>query len=123
MRTLPSMVALVAAGVVVMAGTANADSVNLSATVNPGDATFLSPQLAPTAPYKGHVLVKLENNTEPTEVKIINCRGRSIGKVAIPANDHAAYVAATDSPAPECVRFRLKNVGDAPVTVTGAGYF
>ncbi len=123
MRTLSSTIALVAAGVVVMAGTAHAESVNLSGTVNPGAEVFLSPELTPTAPYKGHVLVKLENNTEPTEVKIGNCRGRYIGKVAIPANDHAAYVAATDSPAPACVRFRLKNVGDAPATIAGAGYF
>ncbi|MEV7009444.1 hypothetical protein [Streptosporangium sp. NPDC051022] len=123
MRTLSSLVALVAAGVVVMAGTAHADSVNLSATVNPGDAAFLSPQLTPTTPYKGNVLVKLESNTEPTEVKVVNCHGRPIGKVAIPANDHSAYVAASDSQAPSCVRFRLKNVGDAPVSVAGAGYF
>ncbi|GAA3119790.1 hypothetical protein [Streptosporangium carneum] len=123
MRTLSSMFVIVAAGAVVMTGTAHADSVNLTATVNPGAEVSLSPELVPTAPYKGRVLVKLDNNTQPTEVRIGNCHGRHIGKVAIAANDHAAYVAAADSPAPACVRFRVKNVGDQPVTVAGVGYF
>ena len=123
MRILSSTLALVASGMVALAGTAHADAVNLNATVKPGAEVFLSRTLAPTAPYKGHVLVKLENNTEPTEVKVANCRGRYVGTVSIPANDHAAHVAAGDSPAPHCIRFRVKNTGDQPATITGAGYF
>lgn len=129
MRILSSTIALVACATVTTAGTAgtaHADSVNLSATVNPRAEVFLSRTLAPTAPYKGHVLVKLENNSEPTEVKVANCRGRRVGTVAIPANDHDAHIVSGDSgniPVPSCIRFRVRNVGDEPVTVAGVGYF
>ncbi|GHH63273.1 hypothetical protein GCM10017673_03840 [Streptosporangium violaceochromogenes] len=128
-RILSSTVALVACAMGAMAGaagTAHADSVNLTATVNPRAEVFLSRTLTPTAPYKGHVLVKLENNSQPTRVKVSNCRGRRIGMVAIPANDHDAHVVSGDlgnMPARACIRFRLRNVGDEPVTVAGAGYF
>ncbi|MEV4090626.1 hypothetical protein [Streptosporangium saharense] len=123
MRTLSSLAALATAALVVLPGTAHADSANLNATVEPGAEVFLSSQLTPTAAYRGNVLVRLKGNSQPTEVKVNDCHGRSLGKVAIPAGDHAAYVAAAESQVPECVRLKIKNVGDAPVTVTGASYF
>ncbi|MET9068371.1 hypothetical protein ACWDR1_12225 [Streptosporangium sandarakinum] len=96
MRALSSMIALAAAGIVAVTGTAaHADSVNLRARVMPGQEVMLTPELMPTAAYRGNVLVKLENNTVPTEVRVANCRGRSIGKVEIAPNDHAPRVAAT----------------------------
>ncbi|MFF0306197.1 hypothetical protein ACFYSC_02150 [Streptosporangium sp. NPDC004379] len=96
MRALSSMIALAAAGIVAVTGTAaHADSVNLRARVMPGQEVMLTPELVPTAAYRGNVLVKLENNDVPTEVRVANCRGRSIGKVEIAPNDHAPRVAAT----------------------------
>ncbi|WP_326821136.1 hypothetical protein OHA77_08780 [Streptosporangium sp. NBC_01639] len=124
MRALTSMVALAAAGIVVVTGvSARADTVNLGATILPGAEVFLAKGLVPTAPYKGKVLVKLENNTVPTEVKIGTCKGRYIGAVTIVANDHAPYVAADPDTAPACIRFKVKNLGTTPATIAGAGYF
>ncbi|MEU6738601.1 hypothetical protein [Streptosporangium sandarakinum] len=106
MRALSSMIALAAAGIVAVTGTAaHADSVNLRARVMPGQEVMLTPELMPTAAYRGNVLVKLENNTVPTEVRVANCRGRSIGKVEIAPNDHAPRVAATLS------RRAVRNLG------------
>ncbi|MFG1751359.1 hypothetical protein [Streptosporangium sandarakinum] len=106
MRALSSMIALAAAGIVAVTGTAaHADSVNLRARVMPGQEVMLTPELMPTAAYRGNVLVKLENNSVPTEVRVANCRGRSIGKVEIAPNDHAPRVAATLS------RRAVRNLG------------
>ncbi|GAA3426745.1 hypothetical protein ACWDTT_30405 [Streptosporangium sandarakinum] len=106
MRALSSMIALAAAGIVAVTGTAaHADSVNLRARVMPGQEVMLTPELMPTAAYRGNVLVKLENNNVPTEVRVANCRGRSIGKVEIAPNDHAPRVAATLS------RRAVRNLG------------
>ncbi|WP_433254830.1 hypothetical protein ACQPYK_13530 [Streptosporangium sp. CA-135522] len=124
MRVLSSTFALVAAGAVVMAGgVAHADAVNLGATVQPGAEVFLAEALVPTAPYKGKVLVKLENNSVTTEIKIGNCRGRYLGVVTIAADDHAPYVAADLDTVPSCIRYRVKNLGTTPATIAGAGYF
>ncbi|ACZ85470.1 hypothetical protein [Streptosporangium roseum] len=124
MRVLSSTAALTAAGIVAVTGVpAHADAVNLGATVQPGAEVFLTEELVPTAPYKGKVLVKLENNGVPAEIKISNCRGRYLGAVSIIANDHAPYVAADPDTAPACIRFKVKNLGTTPATIVGAGYF
>ncbi|MDP9861555.1 MULTISPECIES: hypothetical protein [Streptosporangium] len=124
MRALSSTLALAAAAIVAVTGpAAHADAVNLGATVQAGGEVFLTEGLVPTAPYKGKVLVKLENNTVPVEIKIGNCRGRYLGAVTIAADDHAPYVAADLDTVPSCIRFRMKNLGTSPATVTGAGYF
>ncbi|MFC6085121.1 hypothetical protein [Sphaerisporangium aureirubrum] len=124
MRHIPAIIALAAAGFVVTAASpASAATTTLSGTVSPGTETYLTPELTPTAPYRGVVLVQLSNNPGPVEVKIGNCRGRYLGTVAIPAGDHLPHVAAVTGTPPTCIRYRVKNPGTAPVTVAGNGYF
>ncbi|MER6177144.1 hypothetical protein [Streptosporangium sp. NPDC001681] len=124
MRALSSMLVLAAAGAVALTGTpAHADDVNLSARVQPGEEVFLTPELVPGRQYNGNVLVKLDNNSVPVKVKVGNCRGRYIGSVPIAANDHAAYVAANTPQPAQCIRYRVKNMGDTTAAITGTGYF
>ncbi|MER6829281.1 hypothetical protein [Streptosporangium sp. NPDC000563] len=124
MRALSSMLVLAAAGAVALTGTpAHADDVNLAARVQPGEEVFLTPELVPGARYGGNVLVKLDENSVPVKVKIGNCRGRYVGSVPIAANDHAAYVAATTTPPAQCIRYRVKNMGNQPAAITGTGYY
>jgi hypothetical protein len=124
MRALSSMLVLAAAGAAILTGTpAHADDVNLAARVQPGEEVFLTPELVPAAQYNGNVLIKLDNNSVPVKVKIGNCRGRYIGTLPIAANDHAAYVAASTTPPAQCIRYRVKNMGDTPAAITGTGYF
>ncbi|MGC5011281.1 hypothetical protein ACLQ2R_11000 [Streptosporangium sp. DT93] len=124
MRALSSMLVLAAAGAVILTGTpAHADDVNLAARVQPGEEVFLTPELVPAAQYNGNVLIKLDNNDVPVKIKIGNCRGRYIGTLPIAANDHAAYVAASTTPPAQCIRYRVKNMGNTPAAITGTGYF
>ncbi|MEU8204632.1 hypothetical protein [Streptosporangium sp. NPDC049046] len=124
MRALSSMLVLAAAGAVALTGTpAHADDVNLAARVQPGEEVFLTPELVPGARYGGNVLVKLDENSVPVKVKIGNCRGKYVGSVPIAANDHAAYVAATTTPPAQCIRYRVKNMGNQPAAITGTGYY
>ncbi|MEO3813298.1 hypothetical protein ABGB17_30215 [Sphaerisporangium sp. B11E5] len=124
MRYIPAVIALAAAGFVVTAApSASAATIRISGTVAPGTETFLTPELTPTTPYRGVVLVQLSDNPGPVEIKIGNCRGRYLGTVAIPAGDHAPHVAAVTGAPPTCIRYRVRNTGTAPVTLTGTGYF
>ncbi|MFI6511541.1 hypothetical protein ACIBCT_28360 [Streptosporangium sp. NPDC050855] len=124
MRALSSMLVLAAAGAAILTGTpAHADDVNLAARVQPGEEVFLTPELVPAAQYNGNVLIKLDNNSVPVKIKIGNCRGRYIGTLPIAANDHAAYVAASTTPPAQCIRYRVKNMGNTPAAITGTGYF
>lgn len=123
-RTVRSIAALSVAGLVLFAGTpAHADTVPLAGTIGPGSEDFVSGTLAPTQVYAGKVLVQLQRNPVPVEVRIGNCGGQYLGRVSIAANDHAVFVAATVSAVPPCIRYRVRNLGMAPVTVTGFGYF
>lgn len=124
MRALSSMLVLAAAGAVALTGTpAHADDVNLAARVQPGEEVFLTSELVPGAQYKGKVLVKLDTNNVPVKIRISNCRGRYIGSLPIAANDHAAYVVASTPQPAQCIRYRVKNLGDTTSAITGTGYF
>lgn len=46
------------------------------ATVTPGAEIFPTPELTPTAIYRGSVLVQLTQNPAPVEIKIGNCTGQ-----------------------------------------------
>ncbi|MEW9532438.1 hypothetical protein [Microbispora sp. NPDC049125] len=124
MRQSSAIVGLAMAGLVLAASTpAHAATFTLTATVNPGAEIFLTPELAPTAIYKGNVLVKLDQNPGPVEIKIGNCKGQYLGTVPIAAGDHAAYVAAAVGAPPACIRYRVRNPGTTPVTISGFGYY
>ncbi|MER6944831.1 hypothetical protein ABT294_12485 [Nonomuraea sp. NPDC000554] len=124
MRQTSAIVALAMAGLVAgVASPAQADTCNLAATVNPGAEIFLTPELKPTAAYRGSVLVRLEQNPSPVEIKISDCQGQYLGAVSIPANDHTAYAAAQLTAVPPCIRYLVKNPGAMSITISGVGYY
>jgi hypothetical protein len=124
MRTFTSLLALAAGGLVTLTGTpAHADGAFFRHTIAAGAEVFVTGALKPSERYKGNVLVQLQNNPVPTEVKIGNCHGGYLGTVQVPANDHSAVIAAAASPAPTCVRYRMRNTGTSPATITGIAYY